>query len=345
MKSNTLLIILLLFVSCNAIAQVEKRVFVDKAGTLISNFTEEEANAITHLTITGKINAVDFKHLRNEFISLNFLDLSNVEIKTYAGKEGTYPDKFYVYPPNCIPAHAFSSTVDGNVKGKLSLQHIILSEKIKNIEDAAFKGCSNLKICQIKRKKSPNLLKEALADSITAIYVPLGCRNDYRFDSRWDNFTILEGEPTSVKIQIGALETLQDKILKSGHQPMNINYITIEGKLDNADFTLMRDYMPNLVSIDISKTTATEIPDFIFSHKKYLMTIELPENLKAIGQRAFSGCNKLCGNIQLPSTVNRIDYGAFMGCTNLRKVIVTGEYPTTLGDMIFGEESNKLSKQ
>lgn len=63
---------------------------------------------------------------------------------------------------------------------------------------------------------------------------------------------------------------LEEEILKSGLQPRDINFLTIEGKLDNADFKLIRDYMPNLVSVDISRTNATAIPDFTFSQKIFI---------------------------------------------------------------------------
>ncbi|HCK24996.1 MAG TPA: hypothetical protein DHW31_09500, partial [Bacteroides graminisolvens] len=82
----------------NSVAQVSKTFFVSKAGQMISALTEEEARSVTHLTLTGKINAIDFRHLRDDFSSLEVLDISNAEIKMYMGKDGTYPDKFYVYP-------------------------------------------------------------------------------------------------------------------------------------------------------------------------------------------------------------------------------------------------------
>lgn len=72
-------------------AQTSKTFYVSKPGTLISMMTEAEANSITHLTLTGKLNAEDFRHLRDEFAQLKVLDISNAEIKMYAGKSGTYP--------------------------------------------------------------------------------------------------------------------------------------------------------------------------------------------------------------------------------------------------------------
>lgn len=327
-----------------AMAQpVSKQYFVPKAGTLISLMTEEEANSITHLTLSGKINAEDFRHLRDEFPNLEVLDLSTVEIKMYTGKAGTHPDKIYVYMPNLVPAYAFCRMENGQAKGKLSLRKIVLSEKIKNIEDAAFKGCDNLAICQIKRKTPPNLLPEALADSITAIFVPLGCSDEYRLKNNWKSFAFIEGEPQEVSLQVGALTTLESEIQKTGLQPKDINFLTIEGKLDDNDFKLIRDYMPNLVAVDISKTNAVSIPDFTFAQKKYLLRIRLPHGLKVIGQRVFSNCGRLCGTVELPASVTAIEFGAFMGCDNLRHVVAKGDKITTLGDNLFGEGvANKL---
>ena len=68
MKIRQLLISFLLAASTlGATAQVSKTYYVSKPGTLISMMTEEEANSITHLTLTGKLNAEDFRHLRDEF--------------------------------------------------------------------------------------------------------------------------------------------------------------------------------------------------------------------------------------------------------------------------------------
>ena len=65
--------------------------------------------------------------------------------------------------------------------------------------------------------------------------------------------------------------------------------------------------------------------------------------LKSIGQRAFSGCGRLCGTLELPPGVTAIEYGAFMGCDNLRYVLATGDKITTLGDNLFGNGKDKLT--
>lgn len=338
-----LLIVAGLGIILNASAQKRKTYHVAKPGTLIELLTEAEANEITHLTLQGKLNAIDFRHLRDDFKSLEFLDISNTSISMYAGKSGTYPERFYVYPANCIPAYAFCKQAkDSTFTGKTSLTRIILSEKTRNIEDAAFKGCHNLKICQIRKKSAPNLMSEALADSVTAIFIPLGSGDEYRSKKKWETFAFIEGEPLGTTVQIGKMGSLASELLKGGMQPKDVNFLTIEGKLDDADFTLIRDYMPNLVSIDLSKCNATTIPDYTFTQKKYLLKALLPHGLKSIGQRAFSGCGRLCGTLMLPSSVTAIEYGAFIGCDNLRHVIATGDKITTLGDQLFGGGKDRL---
>ena len=49
----------------NVSAQTSRRYTVAKPGTLVEMLTEEEANEITHLVLQGKLNAVDFRHLRD----------------------------------------------------------------------------------------------------------------------------------------------------------------------------------------------------------------------------------------------------------------------------------------
>lgn len=325
-----------------ATAQVQKALYIDKAGTMISKITEDEANSVTHLTIVGKINAIDFVSLRDGFPKLEILDISNVDIKMYTGKGGTHADKYYLYPPNCIPDYAFCRLENGELHGKQTLKKVVLSEKIKNIEEGAFFGCANLQICQINKKTAPNLLENALSDTITAIFIPLGTRDEYRLKKRWENFAFIEGEPVEVKLQISTQSSLKAEIQTAGLQPQNINFLTIEGKLDADDLKLMTDYMPNLVSVDISNTTATALPDFVFAQKKYMLRMKLPKGLKSIGQRAFSGCGRLSGTIILPPEVTSVDYGAFMGCENLKGVVVTGSKLTAVGDNLFGDSNGRL---
>lgn len=324
-------------------AQKPKTCYLTKPGTLAELVTEKEADTITHLTLQGKLNAVDFRYLRDDFKKLSVLDISNTSISMYAGKNGTRSDRFYIYPANSIPAYAFCKRAEnGAFTGKESLTRVILSDKTKDIKEAAFKSCDHLKICQIRKKTAPNLMPEALADSVTAIFIPVGTGDAYRSKKHWETFAFIEGEPLGTTVRIGFMRSLAGELLRKGVQPKDVNFLTVEGKLDEADFVLIRNYMPNLVSIDLSQSNATTIPDYTFTQKKYLLSVTLPQGLKSIGQRAFSGCGRLCGTLTLPPGVTAIEYGAFIGCDNLRHVVSTGNRITTLGDNLFGKGEDKL---
>lgn len=333
----------LLLITIQATAQISQIINVPRPGTLPEMITGEEAKGITHLIVQGKLNAIDFRYLRDSLKSLRVLDLSLASISRYVGKNGTDNGHLCRYPAHCIPAYAFCRQACDNDSDKyVPLRHIILPQETNSIGEDAFKGCDNLKICQIRRNTPPDLKPGALADSLTAIFVPAGSIDAYRSNKQWKRFAFLEGEPVSQMVRISPRSSLARELQRKGIQPKDINSLTIRGKLDEADFKLIRDFMPNLVSVDLSHSDATIIPDYTFTQKKNLLRISLPQGLKVIGQRAFSGCNRLSGTLLLPPEVTAIEYGAFIGCIRLHRVVATGDKITTLGDKLFGEEGNKL---
>lgn len=324
------------------LAQTIKTIYVPKGGALAQMVPQAEANEITHLKLNGKINAIDFRMLRDSFPKLRMLDISQASIGFYAGKKGT-GTRFQTYPANNIPEYAFcTGAADSTFSGKETLRRIILPNDIKGIGRGAFRGCSNLRTCQITKTEPPTLHEDALADTLTAIYVPAGSSDKYRNKKGWENFSIIEGEATNVRVRMPRAGSLARELSKQGVQPKDINSLKIDGELNDEDFILIRNYMPNLVSIDLHDCKATAIPPYAFTQKKYLLTIRLPQGLKTIGQRAFSGCTRLCGTLMLPPTVTAIEYGAFIGCDRLRQVVATGDKITTIGDKLFGKKESRL---
>ncbi len=334
-----LTVVLLAF---NAYAQKVSKIYVFRPGTLMTVVSTDEAKEITHLKVEGKLNAADFRCLRDSFGQLRMLDISQVSITRYAGKNGTC-DGFHVYAANTIPPYAFCRLAQDNTcTGSKTLSRITLPGNLKAIETAAFKDCRNLRICQIRNTDAPKLHAEALSDTVSAIFLPVGSSDAYRKRKEWENFALVEGEPVGTRVEIGPMSNLAGELIRKGVQPKDINYLTIKGKMDEADFLLIRDYMPDLVYLNMEEADATTIPEYTFTQKKYLLRILLSRNLKSIGQRAFSGCKRLCGTLILPPTVTAIEFGAFMGCDNLLGVIITGSSITTIGDKLFGEEKDRL---
>lgn len=342
LKNILLLTAIAACTALNAGAQRKiKTFYVPKAGTFNRMISKAEADTLPNLCLQGKINVTDLRFVRDNMPRLRFLDLSHAEIRFYAGKNGTCEGRFRMYQTNNIPPYAFCKQVnDTTFQGMPALSHVILSEYTKCIEENAFRGCNRLTVCEIRRKEAPQLQPGALTDSLTAVFVPQGSSDSYRQKTEWERFAVIEGKPRFTTIRIIGKSSLSAELMRKALQPADIHFLRIKGKLNEEDFKLIRDYMPNLTMVDLSDCTAEVIPDYTFAQKRFLLKIRLPKGLKVIGQRAFSGCTRLCGTLELPASVTAIEFGAFMDCGNLRHVIVTGSSLTTLGENLFGEQGN-----
>ena len=127
MKLNRLFLIFTIFcATLNAYSQKRsKTIYVPKPGTMMEMLTEEEANQITYLRLQGRLNAIDFRNLRDGFKQLRTLDLSEASISLYTGKNGTSKG-LRIYPANTLPALAFcQENNDSTFHGKESLRRVI----------------------------------------------------------------------------------------------------------------------------------------------------------------------------------------------------------------------------
>jgi len=77
------------------------------------------------------------------------------------------------------------------------------------------------------------------------------------------------------------------------------------------------------VSLDLSGSPLTEIPDISFSRCTPLVGITIPNNVTSIGYYAFYNCENLT-SITIPNSVTSIGDSAFVGCTSLTSVTFQG---------------------
>ncbi|MEI7504335.1 MAG: leucine-rich repeat protein, partial [Paludibacter sp.] len=122
--------------------------------------------------------------------------------------------------------------------------------------------------------------------------------------------------------------------------PKVLTSLTLTGKLDARDFEYIRDSIPSLETLDISKTqiVAYSVPNTGTSYKdnqlptcafsvgtypcpgmKYLKNIILPQGLKSIGERAFYN-NFALENVSMPVSLTNIYTNAFGYCTSLKTI-------------------------
>ncbi|MEI8114776.1 MAG: leucine-rich repeat protein [Bacteroidia bacterium] len=215
--------ILLLFISlCITMmlqAQVSKTVEVT-AGNLKYVLSSEELNTVTNLTITGTIDARDFKTMRDDMPFLDEIDLRGVEIAKYAGTLGTSGKNTAIYPENYVPNYAFYNP--GTKLGKIILKAILLPSSVTSIGYGSFINCSGLVsmiipsrvtsigersfagCIELKSIYSHSKFPVDLSSSLNVfqsvnktnciLYIPFGTSRLYAGAAQWEDFnSIIEG--------------------------------------------------------------------------------------------------------------------------------------------------------
>jgi hypothetical protein len=303
-------IVLILCLSLNILlqAQVSKIVNIS-AGELSSALTNEEKQTITDLTVTGTIDARDFKIMKDFMPSLDVVDMQNITVESYSGKEGPTPGLVEAtYPANAVPQYAFYMSH--------GLKNIYLSSSIQLIEANAFFACENLKSISIP--SSVNFIgKSAFRGciSLDSITIPSSITSigEYVFASciglKFVNI------PSSVSF-IGAYAFSGCQGLDSLSLPSSI--ISIENNAFN--------YCTNLKSINLSSAVTT-IGEKAFYYCYNIKAINFPQSLISIGKSAFSWCSRLT-SIAIPSSVTYIDSNAFNRCHGLTSVNIPSSIKT-----------------
>jgi hypothetical protein len=144
---RTILFLMALFLTFALQAQTNKFISDLTPGSLISRLTAEELSTINSLGLTGTIDARDFKTIRDKMPNLTVIDIYEVTIAEYTGKEGTSllagePVQDITYPANTIPDGAFYEGAYFNENKNLS--YVYLPGSITAIGNSAFYQCNNL---------------------------------------------------------------------------------------------------------------------------------------------------------------------------------------------------------
>ncbi|MDE6022905.1 MAG: hypothetical protein K2G13_05315, partial [Muribaculaceae bacterium] len=109
----------------------EESVVLETAGTLQETLSDIEKNSIRGLAISGKMNAVDFWYIRDYCPTLEYLDISKVDIEGVVAedKKMTQFDRHPENEADMVPEFGLSSLK--------SLKKLLLPESLKGICDNA----------------------------------------------------------------------------------------------------------------------------------------------------------------------------------------------------------------
>ena len=297
------------------------------AGGLPSVLSDPEKENISSLTITGTMDARDFKTIRDEIPNLCYLNLGDVEIAEYTGDQGPAPE-FFTYLANEIPRKSFYKLGEYNYY----LYSVILPKNISSIGNLAFEHC--IALGQI-----------SFPPSLTSIGLQafLGCTNldkiifeppvsvagigkyAFGFCSKLESFEIPESVTyidTVAFLGSSASITVQEN---------NPAYSAEGGVLFNKDKTALI-YVPNTRAGDYEIPSSVEVVkvDAFYNCRK-LKSVTMPNTLTTLEIWAFENCSGL-ESISLPSSLNSIAGFAFYNCTGLNSVYANAPIPPDLSE-------------
>lgn len=307
MKKMTFLILFILGNIFATSAIVSKTISIDTPGTLKSSLTSTELSTITNLTITGTIDARDFKTMRDDMPRLSDLNIFNVAIAAYDGSNG--PDYENGYSANTIPASSFYSA--NNNTGSATLMNITFPKSITKIGRQAFMACKMLSgalnipstveaIGSAAFKDCENLSGDlVLPSSISNIdsYAFYGC----------SGFTGELVIPNSIEI------------------------------IAESTFA----YCSNFTSLILPESITTIENNAFARCTKISNALTIPNSVQQISAGAFAYCSSLA-SITIPETTINIDYTAFNSSSGEVNVESSNPNFYSLNGIFFNKDITSL---
>lgn len=306
------------------------------AGNL-KNLLGAELTTATHLTLTGTMDARDFRTMRDEMPQLQSADLRGVTILAYTGTEGTAGNYTVQYPANTIPTNAFSNLYN--------LSAVQLPPSLDAIGPYAFRNCQGMGTLFIPASvtsigwyafiasttlvdvdpANPNyssiggLLYNKNAS--TLIFCPLSITGTLT----------LPGTVTSIEVSALSYCYQMDTL----HIPPSVTFIGEDALFYNSAYIVVDAANGSFSSLDgvlFDKTLYRLIQCPISKNGVYA----IPEGVHIIMPWAFAICYNL-KEITLPSTAADIGEYAFYQCSALEAIHARSPLPADLStrDAVF----------
>lgn len=335
---------------------------VPQAGTLQQCIADAKYDyqKVENLKITGEINATDFYFMRDNMTKLSALNLKEVTIKkdenNYDSEDNEIPDGafylsgsvatlYYLVLPDKLKKIGSSAFSSQPIQGSL-----IIPEGVVEIGTAAFSECRNLtgtlslpstlkKIgagafgscgftCELKIPASVTEIGGGAFSSCSSLYGTLTLPDGLKSieNNTFDYCHNLTGDltiPTGIK-SIGAHAFFNSGF--DGRLTLPEGLETIE---EDAFYCCnFRGELSLPQSLKSIKTGAFGGDMYhLNGHLNYFSgTLVLPENLKELGEYAFSSCSRLSGTLKIPESITAIQTNTFYDCKSIEKLIL----PTTM---------------
>ena len=279
---------------------------------------------ITNLKITGEIDHSDIYFMKEQMSSLEALNMKDVKIID-----------------DIIPDRAFLNT---------KINYIVLPDKLKKIEDAAFCGCpllGSLNIPEGVEVIEGNAFRATKLDGTLTLPSTLKKIGEWAFQSTpfTGNLTLPEGLEIIEHNAFGYCRGFYGEL----HLPNSLKSIGGEAFFDCSGLTGSLT-IPQSITVIYGRVFngcgfngnlilhdgITDIYDGAFSSCKFKGELSLPKNLKTIEADAFWGCT-FSGTLHLPSSLLSIGDDAFAYNSQLTGIIEIPDKITSIMSGAFSE--------
>lgn len=281
-------------------------IHVETAGTLYTYLNEDELANLIYLTLTGEIDARDFKLIRDRMPLLEVLDIREVNIVAYT--DTTFGNNIN-HPEDAIPFGIFewndSPQTSYALSGHSKLKAIKLPNSLKKIGYRAFFNCPVLTTVEMQASVE-NLGNEAFSNctSLTSVNLPASVtqigEKAFQYCGSLPSLEL----PSALK-KINVYTFGDCKALESIAIPSSVTYI------ESNAFT----GCSALQSVDIPDSV-TVIRFETFKDCSSLSSVVIPPHVTRIEEYAFYRCSAL-QTLTLPASLTTIRPAAFAECTSL----------------------------
>ncbi|MCQ2288604.1 MAG: leucine-rich repeat protein [Muribaculaceae bacterium] len=317
-------------------AAAQATVINNTAGALQGNTASKD---ITSLTVTGTIDARDFKFIADSLTQLTELDLSQAQIVAY---NSTKPLAGNVcsFPADELPSLVLMES---------DINTIVLPQGLKSLGHASLAGCANLTAVVLPETVTTIGSFALSATGITSISIPqsvaqLGEGAFAHCDSLTTVSFNAQQVPDFAFMGNTALAhlTLGNNVTVIGKDAFNgctaLSTITVDA--DNAIKEINAEAFigAGAQAIDLSALAQLEsIGDWAFASSS-ITSASIPQNA-TLGKGAFFYASNL-GTVLLPQDIASIPDFAFAGAESLNATFDVPEQALSLGDYAFYNASN-----
>ncbi|MDD4990946.1 MAG: leucine-rich repeat protein [Paludibacter sp.] len=321
------------------------------AGGLATAFSPTDMSSIAYLTLTGTIDARDFKTMRDNMPMLTNIDLSGVTILAYSGTEGTYNTTLTDYPANTIPRSAFNTST-----GKSTLQSIILPGTLTAIGRAAFNKCSGLKSINIPSSvTSIGYGAFNLCSGLSSVNIPSSVTyiDTWTFGSCKSLKSIsIPSSVTSIGYAAFTYSGLENITLPAGLQTIgqyafqncsSLSSVSIPSTVTSIGYCAFT-FDNALTKLEVAGDNAnfSSVNGVLFNKTQQKLlcypggsnsVYQIPTGVTVVDTAAFEG-SWVIRNVSIPTTVTTLSPEAFYYCTNLKSIDIPASV-TSIGSYAF----------